>query len=202
MTSARFHGPLPPTPFACIPERHLHLHAHLPWRAVPGSAGERRDPRQPLESTIRRPMPGEGEDSYTPSPPRCNLQKTPARRSPKGALREGGTGGPSPAPTCRCAVRGTLALALRASAVPVGVAPRPGRRRAGASPRGERPAGRRTVPAQHLRSGHSVPVPVGQVCPIGRSRGPNGVRPKGLQLEGHAPFWLRFILRLSGSGPG
>jgi len=148
------------------------------------------------------PMPGEGEDSYTPSPPRCNLQKTPARRSPKGALREGGTGGPSPAPTCRCAVRGTLALALRASAVPVGVAPRPGRRRAGASPRGERPAGRRTVPAQHLRSGHSVPVPVGQVCPIGRSRGPNGVRPKGLQLEGHAPFWLRFILRLSGSGPG
>src|SRR3972149_5007700 len=92
MTSARFPGPLPPTPFACIPERHLHLHAHLPWRAVPGSAGERRDPRQPLESTIRRAHAGGGGGS--PPPP------GPARggRRPAGQTAGGPPHRPGPAP--------------------------------------------------------------------------------------------------------
>ena len=73
-----------------------------------------------------------------PSPaPTCTAPAVRCRPS-----RPGGPPGLAARTGCRCAVRGTLALALRASAVPVGVAPRPGRRHAGASPRGERPAGR------------------------------------------------------------
>jgi len=93
MTSARFHGPLPPTPFACIPERHLHLHAHLPWRAVPGSAGERRDPRQPLESTIRRAHAGGGGGFLYPISAPVQLAENACKAEPqRGAARRGDRG--------------------------------------------------------------------------------------------------------------
>ena len=143
-------------------------------------------------------------------------RQTPLRRSHRlWHVRSGRRGGrgPSPAPTCtarpahlrctagavrtpgRCAVRCTLALALRASAVPVGrlapagrgFAARTGCRcavrgtlalalRASAVPVGVAPAGRigptHDLPTPHPRCAVGAGVRTGQLCPSGRLRGP------------------------------